>query len=160
MYARAGDESSGARLGTRSAHATIRTRNANVFEALKLDSEAVAAKEEALRLRARELSDVDRQRYFRAFRTEMKDPDTYAVLNWSFIAGLHHMYLGKWLRGAINLTVLIIGIVLLFGSFFTWGIVIIVGLLCIELMALFRSQTIVAHHNNLVSERILNELGA
>lgn len=136
------------------------TLDAAMFDALKLEREAVAAQEEALRLRARALSDADRKAYFRAFRSEIKDPDTYAVLNWFFLAGLHHMYLGQWLRGGVNLSLMIIGIVLLFGALYFLGIAIIAGIFCIELMALFRSQTIVAHYNNLVAERILSRFSA
>lgn len=129
-----------------------------MFEALKLNSEAVEEHEEDIRLRVRELSDDEKKYYFRVFKSEMKDPDTYAVLNWFFVAGLHHMYLGYWLRGAVNLTILIIGISFLLTPFMPLGVIMIVGLLVVEMMALFRSQTVVAHHNNLVAERILEEL--
>jgi TM2 domain-containing membrane protein YozV len=142
------------------ANKTIPTQDTNMLDALKLNSEEVTEYEEELRLRARELADDDRQYYFRMFKSEMKDPDTYAVLNWFFVAGLHHMYLGDWLRGALNLAILIIGIALLFSALVPLGIAMIAGLLVVELMALFRSQTIVANHNNLVSERILDDIDA
>ncbi|NKC01157.1 MAG: TM2 domain-containing protein [Pseudomonadales bacterium] len=131
-----------------------------MLEALKLNSEDVSDHEEELRLRARALADEDRLYYFKRFKSEMKDPDTYAVLNWFFAAGLHHMYLGDWLRGAINLGILIVGIALLFGALAALGIAMIAGLLVVELMALFRSQTVVANHNNLLSEAILDEIEA
>ncbi|MDG2277618.1 MAG: membrane protein insertion efficiency factor YidD [Pseudomonadales bacterium] len=133
-------------------------RGDNMLEALTLRSEDVADHEEALRVRIRALTDANRLHYFKRFKSDLKDPDTYAVLNWFFLAGLHHMYLGNWLRGAINLVILIAGIALLFSAFTTLGMVVIAALLAIELMALFRSQTVVANHNNLLAESILDEL--
>ena len=129
-----------------------------MLEALTLRSEDVADHEEALRVRIRALTDANRLHYFKRFKSDLKDPDTYAVLNWFFLAGLHHMYLGNWLRGAINLVILIAGIALLFSAFTTLGMVVIAALLAIELMALFRSQTVVANHNTLLAESILDEL--
>ena len=42
-----------------------------------------------------ELTDEQRKEYYDRFRREVRDPDTYAVLNYFFLAGLHHMYLGN-----------------------------------------------------------------
>lgn len=129
-----------------------------MFEALKLSSAEVAEHEEEIRLRVRELADEDRKYYFQIFKSEMKDPDTYAVLNWFFIAGLHHMYLGHWLRGCLNLGILLAGLVMMATPFLPIGIAMITILLIVELMALFRSQTVVAHHNNMLGEQILAEI--
>ena len=131
-----------------------------MFDALRLDSSAVNAHEEEIRLRVRELDDTQRKMYYERFRQEMKDPDTYAVLNYFFLAGFHHMYLGYFLRGAINLMVLLIGITaLVFGSIML-GSLLITLILISELMALFRSQTVVTHFNNQVAEEILDDLTA
>ena len=129
-----------------------------LFEAIHLNAEEVDRQEEELRLRARELSDEARKLYFERFKKEMKDPDKYAVLNWFFLTGLHHMYLGDFVRGAINLALMVWAIIMLFTPFWPLGVVIVIAILALELMALFRSQTVVANHNNQVAEEILAAL--
>ena len=129
-----------------------------MFEAIKLDAAAVKAHEEELRLRVRDLDDPARKTYYEHFRQDMKDPDTYAILNYFFLTGLHHMYLGDFTRGAINLSILIVGIGLMFTGFALFGGLAIGFIIAMELMALFRSQVVVANHNNLLGERILDSM--
>ena len=128
------------------------------FTALKLNAEAVEEHEEDIRERVRELPDELRKQYFSQFKREMKDPDTYATLNWFFVAGLHHMYLGDYARGGTTLVAMAISIFLLFTSLMPLAIFIIAAILVVELMALFRSQTVVADHNNQLAEDILADL--
>ena len=115
-------------------------------------------KEESLRVRASELEDSKRKIYYARLNKLLKDPDTYAVLNWIFLAGLHHFYLRNYLRGSINLFVFIIGLILLFNSYFLYGSIVIGVILVTELYELFFSQSIVLEYNNKVSEQILLEL--
>ena len=129
-----------------------------MFDAFALNTEAVSAHEEKIRLQVRELDDSQRKFYHGQFKREMKDPDTYAVLNYFFLAGLHHMYLGEYVRGAANLVMLIFGIGLLIVGATIVGSLLIGFILVVELMALFRAQVVVANHNNLVSESILTRL--
>ena len=129
-----------------------------LFEAIQLNAEEVDRQEEDLRLRARELPEEARKLYFKQFKKEMKDPDTYAVLNWFFLTGLHHMYLGDFVRGAINLALMVWAVFMLFTPFWPIGVVIAFVILALELMALFRAQTVVANHNNQVAEEILDAL--
>ena len=126
-----------------------------MFEALSLNAEVVRQHEESLRERARALPDDVRKAYFAEYKRSMKDPDTYAVLNWFFLAGLHHMYLGRYARGAVNLIVLLVGIALFFSPLTPLGVVCIVVILAAELKALFRAETVVAHHNNMIAEALL-----
>jgi len=117
-----------------------------MFEAWTLKRKAIAQQEETLRDSIRLLSDCNRVEYYKFYKLECKDPDTYAVLNWLFLAGLHHFYLGKKVRGTLNLILLFVGV----GSIAsqpTVGLLLIISLLLAELPALFRSQIIVAHHN-------------
>ena len=130
-----------------------------MFEALRLDAATVTATAEEIRLRIRDLSDDQRKAYYDRFRKEVRDPDTFAVLNYFFLAGLHHMYLGNYLRGAVNLLTLLIGIVLLVSGLTLLGTLLVGFILVVELMALFRSQVVVAHHNNEVAQDILDDLG-
>jgi len=115
-------------------------------------------KEESLRVRASELEDSKRKIYYARLNKLLKDPDTYAVLNWIFLAGLHHFYLKNYLRGFANLFIFIIGVILLFNSYFLYGSIVIGVILVAELYELFFSQSIVLEYNNNVSEQILLEL--
>lgn len=124
-----------------------------------LNQEEVDAQEEAIRLRVRELGDEKRKEYFRRFNRVVKDPDTYAGLNWLFIAGLHHFYLGRWGMGLLDLVIFMSGVFLLFTPLFIVGIILIVGISIIELWALFRAPVIAQDFNNQLALQILRELG-
>lgn len=123
-----------------------------------LEQEQVDEAEEAIRRRVRELSDEQRHRYFKAFNRQLKDPDTYASLNYFFITGLHHFYLGKWLAGAVDLAVFIIGVALIVMGAWPLGVGVIVAMSALELWALFRAQIIVQDYNNRLSERLLETI--
>ncbi|MDZ7827259.1 MAG: TM2 domain-containing protein [Gammaproteobacteria bacterium] len=129
-----------------------------MFEAWRLDADEVKAREEALRERLRALSDEQRLAYHRRCSKRLKDPDTYAVLDWLFLAGLHHYYLGQHAAGTLNLAAMLAGVALLFVQ--PWaGAGLILLVFIAELPALLRSQTVVAEHNVRLGERILRELG-
>ena len=128
-----------------------------MFEAIRLDHNAVEKEEEAIRRRARDLPDMLRLEYHERLKKELKDPDTYASLNYFFLTGIHHMYLNKYVRGILNLVVLLVGLVML-ALFTPLGVLIIGFILVIELMALFRSQVVVKDHNNKICRRILDEI--
>lgn len=115
-------------------------------------------KEESLRVRVSELEDSKRKLYYARLNKSLKDPDTYAVLNWIFLAGLHHFYLKKYVRGFINLVVFIAGLILLFNEYFLYGSIVIGIILITELYELFFSQSIILDYNNMISEQILLEL--
>jgi len=117
-----------------------------MFEAYSLRSEVVHETGEALRHKIEGLSSAQRSEYYAHYTNALKDPDTYAVLNWMFLAGLHHFYLAQYFRGLLNLGVMIIGIALCFISPILGGALILLITL-IELPALFRSQLIVEAYN-------------
>jgi len=127
-----------------------------MFEAWILKSDSVKAEDERLREIVRNLEDSVRATYFREYNRLLKDPDTYAVLNWFFLAGLHHFYLGKLLRGMINLLIMLLGVALLFSDPLV-GLALITIVVIIELPALFRSQIIVANHNTKTGLRLLEK---
>ena len=123
--------------------------------------EEIIKEEDALREEIKNLSDNMKKVFYSKIEHEIKDPDTYAVLNWLFIAGIHHFYLKKWLNGFINIGVFIVGILLLFSSdntFFGIGIGMLLALFIIELVQLFKSQNIVQDYNNMVTKKTLDEL--
>jgi TM2 domain-containing membrane protein YozV len=115
-------------------------------------------KEEYIRNLVRQLPDEMRLEFYRRVELQLKDPDTYATLNYLFIAGLHHFYLGKWVRGLTNLLVFCFGLVLVFTAFTMTGVLMIVLISLLELGALFNSQNIVAEYNNKLMEQIYNEV--
>ncbi len=120
--------------------------------------EAVQEEEEHLRKLVRELPDDKRLQFFQQVETDLKDPDTYATLNFLFIAGLHHFYLGKWFRGLVNLSIFFLGVILLFTPAVILGVFLLLAVTIIELKALFNSQIVVQEYNNDVMERIYRAL--
>lgn len=124
------------------------------------NKQTIAADEERIRKMVRELPDDKRLRFFREAEKQLKDPDTYATLNFLFIAGLHHFYLEKWIRGFFNLGIFLTGFVMLFTPLFGAGLLLLMVITAVELKALFQSQTVVQDYNNGVMERIYREVAA
>lgn len=116
--------------------------------------EATQEEEERIRKLVRELPDEKRLLFFQQAEKNLKDPDTYATLNFLFVAGLHHFYLGQWVRGSINLFIFLAGVVFLFSGQVAIGIVLLIAISMVELRALFAAQTVVQDYNNAVMERI------
>ena len=120
-----------------------------------LKQEEVDAEEESLRRAIRELPDEQRAEFYRFAEKAVKDPDTYAAVNWFFIAGLHHFYLGRWQWGLMDLGALVVAV----GCFATgliWGgIALLVVTYSWELVQLFRSQIIVQDWNNRLYRKLL-----
>ncbi|MGB6140564.1 MAG: TM2 domain-containing protein [Pseudoalteromonas rhizosphaerae] len=119
-----------------------------------MTSEQLNAQEEQLRSEVNALSPEQRKLFYQQEKRLVKDPDTYAVLNWFFAAGLHHFYLGRFQRGAVNLTLMLIGIL----TIYSFGVFLIIVVLLIELPQLFKSQRIVHQYNNQVMADILKQL--
>lgn len=123
-----------------------------------LNAAVVEEQQDQIRRQIREMSDEQRRTFYTLSEKKIKDPDTYATLNYIFIAGLHHFYLGKWLLGLINITVFWGGVACIFMKYIDLGIALIVGIALFELFELFRSQALVQHHNNLISQEILSQI--
>jgi len=113
-----------------------------------LRQEEVEAEEESLRKAIRELSEDRRAEFYRQAGKAVKDPDTYAALNWFFIAGLHHFYLGRWQLGLLDLGALVIAIGCFMSGLVWAGVALLVIVYSWELWQLFRSQIIVQDWNN------------
>ena len=125
-----------------------------------LSSDEVHEEEERLRKLIRTLPDDKRFTFHKEVEKQLKDPDTYATLNFLFIAGLHHFYLGKWVRGLINITVFLAGVVMLFTPLAVIGILLIFTISVIELYALFKSQVIVQAHNNHIMKKVYRKIAS
>lgn len=111
----------------------------------------ILLEENDIRERIAQLPNELRKAYYAEEEKEIKDPDTYAVLNYFIAGGLHHFYLGNMVFGSINLFLMILGIVFIE----TFGFLFILAVLIIELPQLFRSQKIVKRHNLRIKKAIL-----
>lgn len=120
-----------------------------------LRKQEVEAEEERLRAMANSLPDAERKAFYRQASQALKDPDTYAVLNWFFLTGLHHFYLGRWGRGVLDLGAFLAGIWLILSGLVIAGIALIVLITLVEFWALFRSQVIVQDWNNRIYRHLL-----
>ncbi|MCF2859128.1 TM2 domain-containing protein [Pseudoalteromonas sp. SMS1] len=119
-----------------------------------MDENSLREQEEALRADISSLTPDARKQYYQLEEQLVKDPDTYAVLNYFFAAGLHHFYLGKIARGILNAVLMLIGLI----TFAIGGWVLIILVIVIELPQLFKSQKIVRKHNIDVMKGVINEL--
>ena len=123
-----------------------------------LSKQALVEEEEVIRLKVRQLSDEQKKHYHRLALKSIKDPDTYAVLNWCFIAGFHHFYLRKFVRGAVNSSLFILGLLLLFSVEPPWIGLGIYGLIfLLELPQLLNAQNIIHQYNNQVMQACLTD---
>ncbi|UPW18155.1 TM2 domain-containing protein [Agarivorans sp. TSD2052] len=123
-----------------------------------LSREQIENQQEQLRLEIRQLPDEQRKQFYRLWEKQVKDPDSYAVLNYLLLAGLHHFYLTKWLRGSVNLLVSVFSLILLLSGFWQWGVALLVLVTVVELPALFRSELMVLDYNNQTMRALLKQL--
>ncbi len=125
---------------------------------LTLDKEQLRAEENELREQVASLSVEQKRQYYAQELKQIKDPDTYAALNWAFVAGLHHFYLGNWQRGLVNLALMSIGLFFYFTGFFTLvGAGLILFVFVIELPQLFNSEKVIYQYNNQLMKKLLKQ---
>ncbi len=119
--------------------------------------EQLEKNEELLRKQVSLLPEPQRKEFYKRQSEALKDPDTYAALNWLFLGGFHHCYLGKYTLFAVELILLsvsIIGFILGHPS----ALLILILLVAYELPQLFFSQKIARQHNYHVSCEIFNQI--
>jgi len=113
--------------------------------------------EELLRVQLNALSKEQKKSFYAVQSKNLKDPDTYAALNWFFIGGIHHFYLRKYALFVTELILLTLSIIGLFLGY--ESAIYIIILLCIyELPQLFFSQKIARQYNYNMSCDLLNEV--
>ncbi|GLT14341.1 hypothetical protein [Vibrio algivorus] len=120
-------------------------------------TEQLEENEELLRKQVNLLPEVQKKEFYNRQSKKLKDPDTYAALNWFFLGGLHHCYLGKYALFALELTLLsvsVVGFVLGHSS----ALLILALLVIYELPQLFFSQKIARQHNYKLSCEIFNDI--
>ena len=121
-------------------------------------TEKIEEREENIRERIKNINSDQRANYYNEVNKRIKDPDTYASLNYFFMVGIHHFYLGRWIRGFLNIFFCVIGIYYIFTpDLAVLGVLIIVMIILMEIYSLFRSQSIVKHYNNNTMEKILRK---
>ncbi|MCF7484258.1 hypothetical protein L3V31_21465 [Vibrio sp. J1-1] len=119
--------------------------------------EQLEQKEELLRSQVNSLPETQKKEFYERQSKKLKDPDTYATLNWFFLGGFHHCYLGKYALFAFELTLLTISIIgLILGH--SSALFILVLLVVYELPQLFFSQKIARQHNYKLSCKIFNDV--
>ena len=119
--------------------------------------EQLEKNEELLRNQVNLLPETQKKEFYERQSTKLKDPDTYATLNWFFLGGFHHCYLGKYGLFALELALLTISIIgLILGH--TSAFIILALLVFYELPLLFFSQKIARQHNFNLSCEIFNDV--
>ncbi|NAX44278.1 MULTISPECIES: hypothetical protein [unclassified Vibrio] len=119
--------------------------------------EQLEHKEELLRKQVKSLPEAQKKEFYEQQSKKLKDPDTYATLNWFFIGGFHHCYLGKYglfILELALLTISVIGLILGHSS----ALIILSLLVIYELPQLFFSQKIARQHNYKLSCEIFNNV--
>jgi len=125
----------------------------SIFEPLNI----LEGKEELLRNQINTLSELDKKTFYKEQTGKLKDPDTYASLNWFFLGGFHHFYLGKFKLFAVELLILLVAIIML-SIGFDFAVYLLVILALFELPQLFFSQKIARQRNYEISLEILNAI--
>ncbi|CAH1562163.1 hypothetical protein [Vibrio rotiferianus] len=119
--------------------------------------EQLEKQEELLRSQVNSLPEHQKKEFYERQSKSLKDPDTYATLNWFFLGGFHHCYLGKYALFALELILLIVSIVgFVLGH--PSAFIILALLIIYELPQLFFSQKIARQHNYQLSCEIFNEV--
>ena len=119
--------------------------------------EAELLREEKIRILAGELPGDKRLLFWTEVQKKLKDPDTYAAMNFAFMFGLHHFYVGKWIRGLLAITLFVLGLITLFVVPMV-GVLLIACVICSAIPALFRSDTIVRQYNNELMEQMYRQV--
>lgn len=119
--------------------------------------EQLEIKEEQFRSQVNSLLETQRKEFYKLQSKKLKDPDSYAALNWFFLGGIHHFYLGKYTLFTIELTLFIISLIGLFLDYSSF-VYILILLSIYELPQLFFSQKIVRQYNYNLSCEIFNEV--
>lgn len=119
--------------------------------------EAELLREEKIRILAGELPGDKRLLFWTEVQKKLKDPDTYAAMNFAFMFGLHHFYVGKWIRGLLAISLFVLGLITLFVVPMV-GVLLIACVICSAIPALFRSDTIVRQYNNELMEQMYRQV--
>ncbi|OOE73089.1 MULTISPECIES: hypothetical protein [Salinivibrio] len=119
--------------------------------------EALEAQETELKQQVNGLTQSQKKRFFAEQSRQLKDPDTYAALNWGFLGGIHHLYLRKYGLFVVECVLLVIAIIGLVLNQPYFGLI-LAGLVLFELPQLFFAQKIARQYNYHVSREIFEHI--
>jgi len=107
------------------------------------------------------MNEDKRREYYDKEGRVLADPDTYAVLNYFFFIGIHHLYLRRFTAFFVDMLVLIAALVTLHNSEGGTGLVcgsLMIAFITIKgVYELMMSQKIVTQHNNNKAKAILSD---
>ena len=132
-------------------------RNEILLRSLFFSNELLEREEEDIRGLVRNLSESDRKVYFDALNLKLKDPDTYAALNFAFL-GIHHLYLKKYITFILIFFFELFSLILFFSGNFILGSLLGILVFTHEVYHLFLSNQIVRNFNNRLSREILQSI--
>ena len=97
--------------------------------------------------------------YTRMEQSLRKRPGTYAALNWFFLLGLHHFYLGRWPRGILDVLLTSIAVyALLTADSATYGSALLLAVAIIEVPQLLNYEHLVHSYNNRMMRHCLRRV--
>ncbi|ALO45565.1 hypothetical protein [Pseudohongiella spirulinae] len=122
--------------------------------------------EKELNLEEHEIRDVVRAlpatRQYRYHQLEvrlLKRPSTYKALNWLFPMGIHHFYLGRWIRGLITLSLTLSGVFMIVAMQMTaYGLMLLLATVLIEIPQLLNARLLVHSRNNRIMAACLKQV--
>ncbi len=115
--------------------------------------------DDLIRQKIAQLSPELRKAYYTQESERLKDPDTYAVLCYGLMCGIHHLYLHKYTSALIDVMLLVACIIVFFLNT-TLGLIGFCALAARGLYFLFSSKNEVEKYNLELMKKILVEIGA
>lgn len=89
----------------------------------------------------------------------LKRPSTYKALNWLFPLGVHHFYLGRWIRGLITLSLSVAGVlVIIIMQMTAYGLMLLLATVLIEIPQLLNARLLVHSRNNRIMAACLKQV--
>lgn len=117
--------------------------------------------EHELRDSIRALPATQRRRYDLLEARLLKRPSTYLRLNLLFPLGLHHFYLGRLIRGLMNLSLTLIALFLLFYTdFIAYGWMVLLATILLDIPQLMNARLLVHSRNNQIMADCLKRTSA
>lgn len=126
-----------------------------MFSAKELNLE-----ESELRQQIALLTLQQRDLYLQMEKIALKKTTVYGALNCLFMFGAHHFYLRRWVRGALNLILTVVGLYLL--SFLgerVYGVSLLLAVAIIEIPQMINAELLVHAYNIRAMRECLSRAG-
>ena len=120
--------------------------------------------EHQLRERVHALTAEERDRYHQLEIPRLRQASTYVMLNTLFPLGIHHLYLGRWGRALLNITLTLAAVLTALvrapwdtqPNYFL-ALMMILAMVIIEVPQLMNARLLVQSRNNRVMEQSLKQ---